>query len=270
VCLAEHGLAQGPRAKLQRGVGMAKRQGRQREVPEVRPGGFHPPIFRRRAALYVDGFNLYHAVAALDRNYLKWLDLHALGRAIAPRSEAIKRVVWCSAYRPQVRHKLKRHEAYHHALANRGVVCRMGHFVVAPDGCNACGHAWSVSHEKQGDVNLALSLLDDAHANRFDVAYLVTTDGDHAATARWLKQAFPRKRLVIVAPPGRRQNRSLLEWADAQVAIGMEQLEASLLPELVRGRHGLVQRPPVYDPPHVPRSRAHLTLVASSGTHTVT
>ncbi|MEI9904239.1 MAG: hypothetical protein WDN06_09830 [Asticcacaulis sp.] len=49
------------------------------------------PFFRRRAAFYFDGFNLYHAVDAIKRPYLKWLNLKALGRAIAPSSEAVKR-----------------------------------------------------------------------------------------------------------------------------------------------------------------------------------
>lgn len=232
-------------------------------MPVVRTDGFHLPIFRRRAAVYVDGFNLFHAVQDLGREYLKWLDLQALGRAIAPRSEVIRRVVWATAFRPGARHHTALHQAYFDALRARGVECLTGHFVVFSDGCNACGHTWTVSQEKQSDVNLALSVLDDAHQNRFDVCYLVTTDGDHAATARFLKERYPAKKLVIVAPPGRPTNRTLLEWADARTEITPAQLERSLLPAVVDGPDGAIERPSIYEPPEIPKQRAHLRLVSS-------
>lgn len=156
-------------------------------------GGWSLPFFRKRAAFYYDGFNLYHAVDAYKRPYLKWLNLKALGRAIAPKSEVVKRVVWCSAFSPTSRSKLQRHEDYMKALQGQGVICRMGHFIHAMDGCNSCGHKWQISVEKQGDVNLALSIAADAEDDLFDVCYLVTADGDHAATARYLKERFPKK-----------------------------------------------------------------------------
>ncbi len=237
---------------------------RQRDVPVVRTGGFHLPVFRRRAAFYVDGFNLFHAVDGLKREHLKWLDLRALARSVAPRSQTIRRVTWVTAFRPQAQRRLALHQAYFDALRATGVQCLTGHFVVYSDRCNACGHAWNVAEEKQSDVNLALAVLDDAHEDRFDVCYLLTTDGDHAATARFLKEKFPKKRLVVVTPPDRRPNRTLLDWADAQASIGVEQLEASLLPAEVQGYGGTILRPALYDPPPVPRRKGPLTLVASN------
>ena len=32
----------------------------------------------RRAVAFIDGFNLYHAICALEANHLKWVDLWAL------------------------------------------------------------------------------------------------------------------------------------------------------------------------------------------------
>jgi hypothetical protein len=243
---------------------MSDRKAQKREVPLVETGGFHLPVFRRRAAMYVDGFNLYHALDELDRDYLKWLDLKQLAKVIAPRSEVVRRVVWCTAFRPGGRAKLARHQAYYDALKARGVTCMTGHFVTYADGCNACGHTWPVSTEKQSDVNLALSVLDDAHEDRFDVCYLVTTDGDHAATARFLKERFPQKKLVIVAPPGRRQNKALLEWADAQVTLEFDQLMCALLPAAINGPDGAILRPSSYEPPETPKAKRHLTLVSSN------
>ncbi|ESQ83351.1 hypothetical protein AEAC466_13970 [Asticcacaulis sp. AC466] len=233
-------------------------------------GGFVWPFFRKRAAFYYDGFNLYHAVDAYKRPYLKWLNLKALGRAIAPPSEVVKRVVWCSAFSPTHRSKLKRHEDYMKALKGQGVICRMGHFVHAMDGCNACGHKWQVAVEKQGDVNLALSIAADAEDDLFDVCYLVTADGDHAATARYLKERFPKKTLVLVTPPGRYHNRQIERIADRCIDITPAHLEASLLPQMAKyktrflGKGEMVPRPELYDPPQM-REKGHLKLIVNNG-----
>ena len=154
-----------------------------RKVEKVERGGWHAPVFRKRAAVYVDGFNLYHSLDDLKRPYLKWLDLPRLMSSIIPRNEVLKRTVWCTAFKPTNRARQLRHAAYLSALEARGVNCMLGHFVAHTQGCNACGHRWTSWTEKQGDVNMALSVLNDAHANLFDVAYLITADGDHAATA---------------------------------------------------------------------------------------
>ncbi len=233
-------------------------------------GGWAFPFFRKRAAFYIDGFNLYHAIDAYKRPYLKWLSLKGLSRALAPKSEVVKRIVWCSAIRPQAKGKIKRHEDYMNALKAQGVVCRMGHFVHAMDGCSACGHKWQLSVEKQGDVNLALSIAADAEDDLFDVCYIVTADGDHAATARYLKQRFPKKKLVLVSPPGRNHNRHIERIADECIEIGMHHIEASLLPEMTKVRKRLlakptlIERPAQYDPPQL-REKGHLKLIVNNG-----
>lgn len=233
-------------------------------------GGWSLPFFRKRAAFYYDGFNLYHAVDAYKRPYLKWLNLKALGRAIAPKSEVVKRVVWCSAFSPTNRSKLQRHEDYRKALEGQGVICRMGHFIHSLDSCNSCGHKWQISVEKQGDVNLALSIAADAEDDLFDTCYLVTADGDHAATARYLKERFPKKKLVLVTPPGRYHNRQIERIADHCVEIQTDHLEASLLPEMAKykqrflGHSEKVTRPEVYDPPEL-REKGHLKLIVNNG-----
>ncbi len=234
-----------------------------RDIAEIERGGWRPPVFRKRAAVYVDGFNLYHALDDLKRPYLKWLDIPGMMRSVIPRSQVLKRTVWCTAFKPASRDRQLRHAAYISALEARGVNCMLGHFVAHTNGCNACGHRWTSWTEKQGDVNMALSVLNDAHANLFDVAYLITADGDHAATARVLKQQFPHKKVVSVAPPGRGHNRYILEWSDARLSLTAAHVEAGLLPSVVRGRGRTVVRPTPYDPPDLPRQRRHLVLVSS-------
>lgn len=246
------------------------------QVPAIRRDRFRLPLFRRRARLYVDGFNLHHAILDLNRRELLWLDLMALGRALLPPGERLTGTVWVSAHRPQRKDRMQALMAYEAALSARGVRCLMGHFVVHGDHCHACGHQWMDATEKQSDVNLALAMAADAAADRFDTAYILTTDGDHAATTRFLHESYPDKRIVSVAPPGRGHNRQLLEWAHARTEIEVAMLERCGLPERVLTRSGYVERPtgwrsraegppaPEPSPPTPEIQRGHLRLVVSN------
>ena len=245
------------------------------QVPAIRREGLRLPLFRRRARLYVDGFNLHHAILDLSRRELLWLDLTALGRALLPPGERLKGTVWVSAHRPQRKDRMQALMAYEAALCARGVRCLMGHFVVHGDHCHACGHQWLDATEKQSDVNLALAIASDAAADRFDTAYILTTDGDHAATTRFLRESYPDKRIVSVAPPGRGHNRQLLEWAHARTEIEIAMLERCALPERILTRAGYVERPsgwrgrempspPEPAPPSPEVQRPHLRLVVSN------
>lgn len=236
------------------------------DVPELKRDGFQRPFFKRRAALYVDGFNLFHALKDMGVPELRWLDLQSLARQLAPRGQKVARVTWASAMRPTSPEQQERHQTYRRALEATGVRALMGHYVVHPETCEACGHEWSVATEKQGDVNLALAMIDDAWLNCYDVAYLMTSDGDHAATMRYLKERFPEKELVLVSPPGRYHNKALLSWADYQAHTEVEMLVNSQLPDQVRTIGGIVDRPEGWnmDLPTLVE-KGHLKLVVSNG-----
>lgn len=252
------------------------------EIRGFGPGDVTPPFLKRRAVLYVDGFNLFHALLDQGRREWLWLDLRALGRGLIDPMERLAGVTWVGAHRPQGRGRMEAMFRYEQALRARRVRCLMGHFIVHSDGCRACGHSWISATEKQSDVNLALSVAADAAADRFDTAYLLTTDGDHAATARFVREGYPRKRVVAVAPPGRAHNRQIAVWSDDLVGIGPNLLARSMLPDRLKTPRGWIERPlawsappslpPPPDPapppspsPARPSSRAgHLKLVVSN------
>ena len=106
-----------------------------------------------RAALYVDGFNLYHAIDDLGQNHLKWLNMWALGELIIPsKSQTLVKVTWCTAIRTDDVPKMLRHREYIRALEGTGVTCLQGHFARETRDCRACGVQWHAPVEKQGDV----------------------------------------------------------------------------------------------------------------------
>lgn len=203
-----------------------------------------------RAAFYLDGFNIYHALDDLNASHLKWLDWNALARRIIPkRDERISRIVYCSALRTDRPDRLVRHRAYLRALNAVGVDCVLGGFLRENRNCRSCGAAWQAPVEKQSDVNLALALVADAYEDVFDHAYLVTADTDQAPAIRKVRSRFPNKKVTSVVVEGRRHNNELLEaCSGAKRTISRADLEASLFPQVVRGPNAIT-RPREYDPP---------------------
>ena len=203
----------------------------------------------KRSAFYVDGFNLYHAIADLDQPFLKWCNLWKLAETVIPsKSEILTKVVFCTAYYPGDEKKRWRHEQYILALKNCGVTIVMGHYVKEDWGCRTCGSTWKKPTEKETDINLALSLYEDGVKDIYDKAYLVTADSDQAATAKFFKNAFPKKELITVSPPGRNFSSHIAGIANGKIALNEDHLDRSVLPAIVMGARS-ARRPHEYAPP---------------------
>jgi NYN domain len=206
-----------------------------------------------RSAVYIDGFNLYHAVDDLGIPHLKWVNYDALSKLIIRKGETLARVVWCTAVNNKNLEKMLRWRAFRNAQISVGVICAEGHFVDEPRHCPK-GHDYFHPTEKAGDVNLAIHLISDAHLNRFDVAYLVTADSDQVATVKMFRERFPDKQIVSVAPPGRSHSKEILPHVNDHRSINREALESSLFQGAIVIKDGnrVAKRPAQYAPPSEP------------------
>lgn len=209
------------------------------------------PPSRLRAALYVDGMNMYHALDDLKRPYLKWLNLAALARLlVVGKPENVSRIIFCTAINNKDALKQTRHRQYIRALETENVVVVKGHFSSEPRNCKNCRDKWDHPTEKEGDTSLSITIIDDAHRDVFDVAYLLTSDGDQAPVARMIKAGFPNKRLVTVAPPGRTHNYKILNEAHGKASVTADLAEKCLFGRAVKDLSGnMIIRPTDYDPP---------------------
>lgn len=206
----------------------------------------------QRAAFYVDGFNLYYAIKDLRQNHLKWIDLWSLAdHLIRQRTEALVKVAFCTAYNTRRFDSLTRHQKYVRALEHFGVTTVLGHYTAEPRNCRECRSEWVEDNEKETDVNLALHLIHDAQEDVFDHAYILTADSDQAATAKFLKEHWPTKRLTTIAPPGRNFSKSILRYADSKMALTTDQLEWAVMPPTVfkDAKTVVVKRPDEYATP---------------------
>ena len=162
-----------------------------------------PLSFQSRAAFYIDGFNLYHAIDNLADPTLKWLDLNALCRSFLKPNNTLVAVNYFTAINVWDKGKRQRHLAYIKAIELTGVNVIPGTFDRATRHCSALDR-WCKSYsEKKTDVGIAVSVIADGYDDLFDVAFLVTADSDHVPMVRRFKKSFPSKKLLLIVPPKR-------------------------------------------------------------------
>lgn len=199
-----------------------------------------------RVIVYIDGFNLYHAIDDLELPHLKWLDLWSLSEKLVLADQPLVAVKYFTAYATWRPPSHRRHERYVAALEARGVTPVIGHFKRKTVHCRAaCRQPYITHEEKETDVNVGVHLVADALRDRFDRAIVVSADTDLNAAVAHARAEAPEKRIDIVAPPGRKNRNS-----SALFEITLGRLRSSLLPAQIRHPDGrTIQRPPPYDPP---------------------
>lgn len=216
---------------------------------------------KERVAVYIDGFNLYHAIKDLQKPHLKWLNVRRLADLlIKQKSQKIEFVRYFSAYgnhfsnTNQV-HRLTRHRDYVKALEAKGVDPHMGNFAKRDMHYSSAGGSyyrakWRRYEEKQTDVGIAVHLINDAHKDRFDRALIVSLDTDMLPAFKIMQSEFPDKPVICVAPPSRAHHRDIQNIGIGLANIKASQLEKALFGARVMSDGAIVaRRPKAYDPP---------------------
>jgi uncharacterized LabA/DUF88 family protein len=200
--------------------------------------------------IYIDGFNLYHALLRFKDQRVKWLDLHALShRIIRPKTEVIRLIYYFSAYADWLPGPMRRHEEYVKALTALGVTCILGHFKKKSRSCHSCGASWIAHEEKETDVSIGITLLNDAYKGLYERAYLVTRDSDLMPAIKMVRSEFPKKEIVAVAPPLMGHSNDLIAICQEKKKINPDQIWTCLLPKHVTLPDGTIAatRPAKFD-----------------------
>jgi uncharacterized LabA/DUF88 family protein len=207
---------------------------------------------QHRVISFIDGFNLYHAIATLRRPELKWVDLTLLSKAfVRPLSELLLKVFYFSAYADHVSESAqKSQKAYIEALKLNQTTPILGQFKKKGRKCPNCNHKWTGHEEKETDVNIASFLIDLAYQDAFDRALVISNDSDLVPAIRMVRSRFPEKRITTIAPPNYYHSNELIQVSSDKARIRLEHLEQSLLPLLIKDSSGLIaiSRPEEYAP----------------------
>lgn len=201
----------------------------------------------RKVIVYIDGFNLYHAIDDLKRPHLKWVDLRAVAESMLREGEVLKAVKYFSAFATWMPHRYARHRDYVDALVARGVIVHMASFKEKPRRCLSCGARWIGHEEKETDVQIAVHMVADALKGEADRLIAVTADTDLAPAVRMIAASQRECEVFVAAPPGRFGKCRVLK---PRLELTAGRLAKCLLPESVQvGPSKTVRRPTTYAPP---------------------
>lgn len=187
-----------------------------------------------RVAVYVDGFNLYYGLKARHGRRYLWLDLEALATNLLRPGQVLLSVAYFTARVRDEPDALRRQSDYLDALSSHSPLVRIvdGRFQEKERRCRACGGRWAVFEEKETDVNIAISLLEDAVADRYDTAILLSGDSDLVPAVKAIKRVAPSKRVIVAFPPNR-HSAEVKRVADGFLHVGIDKVRNAQLPEQV-------------------------------------
>lgn len=201
-----------------------------------------------RVAAFIDGFNVYHAIAEAGFNDCKWLNYHSLAEAFTkPKTQRLESVYYFSALVPWDNQKAARHRVYIRALETFGVNVVLGRFKRVTRKCRgACGAQFQTFEEKETDVNIAVTILRLAMQDDFDCAMLFSGDSDMVPAIKNIRDVAPHKRLKVVIP----FNRSSIELkniCDESAKMKRKHLTGHQFPDTISlhpGAGASIRRPP--------------------------
>ncbi|WP_421904286.1 NYN domain-containing protein [Mameliella sp.] len=154
--------------------------------------------------MYVDGFNLYHAIDDLGDDSLKWFDLWGFSKSLLRRDEFLDKVSFFTAVLSWDKAKRLRHSAYVSALSAKGVNVVNSNFKKQQKYCFEQDRYCKFREEKKTDVAIGVSIVADAMSGRFSRAVLITADSDQIPAVEVARAENPEAEFSLVLPPGRK------------------------------------------------------------------
>ena len=171
---------------------------------------------KERVIVYIDGLNLYYGIKSKGWNNYLWLDIHLFSQNLLPyRDQQLEKVRYFTSVMfpdPNDQDKTLRQERFLEAIAANSRVCIChGAHRQRKVRCSKCNSLFKTPEEKMTDVNIAVKLLEDAHDDLFDTAFLVCGDEDLSGAVKSVTSRYKNKQVVVYCPPGRRSESSKLK-----------------------------------------------------------
>lgn len=206
-----------------------------------------------KAACYIDGFNLYHAIDAFRDQTLKWTDLASLARSYLRDGDAMEAVYFFTALNTWDMGKRQRHVNYVNALEASGVQCVRSRFDTPNKFCHRHNRYCPLREEKQTDVAIAMQMMADCVEHGIERIILVTSDSDQVPAVRHIKRLFPATTVFLVAPPKRLSvARELGSVCDGIAELTAGRIRQHQFPQEIRAEGGrlIAARPALYGDRH--------------------
>ncbi|MCX7044627.1 MAG: NYN domain-containing protein [Candidatus Sumerlaeota bacterium] len=196
-----------------------------------------------RVSVFIDGFNVYHALERRPACHkYKWLDYAALARCYIGGRDTLEKVYLFTAFATWNPPKVNRHKLYLRALRKRGVEVVMGKFKRKEKNCQLCHKTFQTFEEKLTDVNIALYMFRGAFLDEYEKAILISGDTDILPAVKMIHELFLDKQIGVVVPIGG-FSEDLKRECDFHYQMKESQLARSQLPEVLPDAAGDIRRP---------------------------
>jgi uncharacterized LabA/DUF88 family protein len=203
-----------------------------------------------KVKVYIDGFNLYHAIDRIGDSRLKWISYHTLGMSFLRQNEQLAGVSLFTAVWPYDYAKHLRHKNFIAAQRHFGVLVHEGNFVKPNKYCVTHERYCPFREEKQADVGIAVEIVRDALTSQVDRVVLVTADSDQIPTVKFVA-SLPDVKITLFAPPGRgREARELGKLVTDRHELTLGRLLTCQMPKVILDTNGktVATKPAIYDP----------------------
>jgi uncharacterized LabA/DUF88 family protein len=198
----------------------------------------------KRVIAYIDGFNLYFGLRAKGWKRFYWLNLRQVALHLLRPYQTLAATKYFTSIVTAPPDKNRRQATFLEALDTLpDFSIYYGHYLADTVTCRKCVHTYTTHREKMTDVNIATELLSDSFMDRFDVALLISADGDLVGPIQKVRLLFPDKRVIVVFPPARHSN-ALKNIAHACLHLDRATLIKSVFPDQVVKPDGFVLHRP--------------------------
>ncbi len=218
-------------------------------MTEKQPVLFPENREKRRAIVYIDGFNLYNG--SIKGTPHKWLNLQKYFDLLRQDDEVV-RIHYFTAVmhgNPGTRQQvylnaldtLERVNVIIGRYKRKRVECRVQPCAFGGD------RRFQTWEEKRTDVSIAIQMLDDAYQNECDVLVVVSGDSDLVPAIHAVKRRFPEKIVVVYVPARDRDRGAATEMrgaSDRNATLPMALLRKCHFPSEIRdGVSGAIRKP---------------------------
>lgn len=207
------------------------------------PAKSPPPI---RAAVYLDGFNLYFGMKSKGWQKYYWLDIYEFGNKLV-RERQLVAVKYFTANVKGGGGKVDRQQAFLSALRQHSPQLEVikGKYLQKSKQCYHCLRDMQINEEEMTDVNIATHLVNDAWKDVFDVAVVVSGDSDLVPPIATVKAEFPSKSVLVAFPPNRASHH--LKQTTTTFSINEKLFRTPQMPDEIEKPDGTkLHRPPAW------------------------
>lgn len=169
---------------------------------------------RKKAMVYVDGFNLYFGILQGTPD-LKWLNLESFMDFLRPDEEVLGVRYFTALVDPQKHLSVSRdrQKRYLQALGScPKLKVIMGKYQLREVSCRGkCRERYEVPEEKKTDVGIAVQMISDAIDGLMDRIVLVSGDSDLEPAVEWIRKRHPGHQDHGLHPAGSRRSKTEAE-----------------------------------------------------------